>query len=60
MTRKRGFIILIISLLGIERKKLYHVGNKEDTAQMFALYEKISPDLIRLDAKIRNHAKAKL
>lgn len=53
MTGKSGFIILTISPLGIERKKLYHIGNKKDTAQLLSLYEKISPDLIRLDAKIR-------
>jgi len=60
MTGKSGFIILTISPLGIERKKLYHIGNKKDTAQLLALYEKISPDLIRLDAKIRSHADVKL
>lgn len=60
MTGNSGFIVLKISPLGIERKKLYHVGNKKDTAQLLSLYEKISPDLIRLDAKIRNRGKAKI
>jgi len=48
---KDGFIILTISDSGIERTKIYHKAKA--TAQVLALYEKITPDLERLHRKIR-------
>jgi hypothetical protein len=57
---KDGFIVLTISDSGIEKTKVYHTSKRKGTGRIFSLYEKILPDLIRLDAKIRNHAEAKL
>jgi hypothetical protein len=52
---KDEFIVFAVSSQGVERVKLFHTGKKKSIGQVLELYQRISPDLQRLESKIRRN-----
>ena len=54
------FIVFAVSNRGVEKVKIFHTGKKRSIAQVLDLYQRVNPDLQRLDAKIRAFADIQL
>jgi len=50
---ENGFIVFAVSKRGVERVKIFHTGKSKDITEVLELYQRINPDLQRLESKIR-------